>query len=265
MYSYDNKGTLKDEISTPILTLRILSLKLKENKRIKESVKDNRIKEVYEIEISEIFYKNIITKGYLVYDSDILLKITTSTARTIYMFIEKLRFDKTFIKIDTLYLIKRIPLRFDKRNVTQTIKILEKSFEELMRKSLIQNFKIIKESTWEKSEIEIFFFDFSVDYKQERFYNDLNDFKKLSTTLTISEMEHDIISLEKKVKKEINLNLVFEILNTMSEKAKKLKTMQKTIKEALEIHGEEKVRATVLYMNKQKKINKSQSVFFKSS
>ena len=78
-------------------------------------------------------------------------------------------------------------------------------------------------------------------------------------------MEHDIISLEKKVKKEINLNLVFEILNTMSEKAKKLKTMQKTIKEALEIHGEEKVRATVLYMNKQKKINKSQSVFFKSS
>ena len=264
MYSYDNKGTLKDEISTPILTLRILSLKLKENKRIKESVKDNRIKEVYEIEISEIFYKNIITKGYLVYDSDILLKITTSTARTIYMFIEKLRFDKTFIKIDTLYLIKRIPLRFDKRNVTQTIKILEKSFEELMRKSLIQNFKIIKESTWEKSEIEIFFFDFSVDYKQERFYNDLNDFKKLSTTLTINEMEHDIISLEKKVKKEINLNLVFEILNTMSEKAKKLKTMQKTIKEALEIHGEEKVRATVLYMNKQKKLTSPRAYFLKA-
>lgn len=134
MYSYDNKGTLKDEISTPILTLRILSLKLKENKRIKENIRDNRIKEVYEVEISEIFYKNIITKGYLVYNSDILLEITTSTARTIYMLIEKLRFDKAFLKIDTLYLIKRIPLKFDKRNVTQTIKILEKSFEELMKK-----------------------------------------------------------------------------------------------------------------------------------
>ena len=268
MYSYDNKGTLKEEISTPILTLRILNLKLKENKRIKENIRDNRIKEVYEIEISEIFYKNIITKGYLVYDSDVLLKITTSTARTIYMLIEKLRFDKTFLKIDTLYLIKRIPLKFDKRNVTQTIKILEKSFEELIRKSLIQNFKIIKDSTWEKSEIEIFFFDFLVDYKQERFYNDFNDFKKLSTTLTISEMEHDIISLEKNVEKigtkEINLSLALEILNTMSEKAKKLKTMSKTIKEALEIYGEEKVRATVLYMNKQKKLTSPRAYFLKA-
>lgn len=264
MYSYDNKGTLKDEISTPILTLRILSLKLKENKRIKENIRDNRIKEVYEIEISEIFYKNIITRGYLVYNSDILLEITTSTARTIYMLIEKLRFDKTFLKIDTLYLIKRIPLKFDKRNVTQTIKILEKSFEELMKKKLIENFKIIKDSTWEKSEIEIYFFDFLVNYKQERFYNDLNDFKKLSTTLTISETEHDIIYLEKKAEKEINLNLVLEILNTMSEKVKKLKTMPKTIKEALEIYGEEKVRATVLYMSKQKNLTSPRAYFLKA-
>lgn len=264
MYSYDNKGTLKDEISTPILTLRILSLKLKENKRIKENIRDNRIKEVYEIEISEIFYKNIITRGYLVYNSDILLEITTSTARTIYMLIEKLRFDKTFLKIDTLYLIKRIPLKFDKRNVTQTIKILEKSFEELMKKKLIENFKIIKDSTWEKSEIEIYFFDFLVNYKQERFYNDLNDFKKLSTTLTISETEHDIIYLEKKAEKEINLNLVLEILNTMSEKVKKLKTIPKTIKEALEIYGEEKVRATVLYMSKQKNLTSPRAYFLKA-
>ena len=264
MYSYDNKGTLKDEISTPILTLRILSLKLKENKRIKENIRDNRIKEVYEVEISEIFYKNIITRGYLVYNSDILLEITTSTARTIYMLIEKLRFDKAFLKIDTLYLIKRIPLKFGKRNVTQTIKILEKSFEELMKKNLIENFKIIKDSTWEKSEIEIYFFDFLVNYKQERFYNDLNDFKKLSTTLTISETEHDIVYLEKRVKKEINLNLVLEILNTMSEKAKKLKTMPKTIKEALEIYGEEKVRATVLYMSKQKNLTSPRAYFLKA-
>lgn len=267
MYSYDSKGTLKEEISTPILTLRILSLKLKENKKIKEDVGDNRIKEVYEIEISEIFYKNIITKGYLVYDSDVLLEIATSTARTIYMLIEKLRFNKTFLKIDTLYLIRRIPLKFDKRNVTQTIKILEKSFEELMKKKLIENFRIIKESTWEKSEIEIYFYDFLVDHKQERFYDDFNDFKKLSTALTISEMEHDEIDLEKKeektIIKEINLNLVLEILNMMSEKAKKLKTMPKTIKEALENYGEEKVRAAVLYMNKQKKLTSPRAYFLK--
>lgn len=267
MYSYDTKGTLKEEISTPILTLRILSLKLKENKKIKEDVGDKRIKEVYEIEISEIFYKNIITKGYLVYDSDVLLEIATSTARTIYMLIEKLRFDKTFLKIDTLYLIRRIPLKLDKRNVTQTIKILEKSFEELMKKNLIENFKIIKDSTWEKSEIEIYFFDFLVDHKQERFYDDFNDFKKLSTALTISEMEHDEIDLDNQqdevVPKEIDLNVVLEILDMMSEKAKKLKTMPKTIKESLEIYGEEKVRAAVLYMNKQKKLTSPRAYFLK--
>lgn len=267
MYSYDNKGTLKEEISTPILTLKILSLKLKENRKIKEDIGDNRIKEVYEIEISEIFYKNIITKGYLVYDSDVLLEIATSTARTIYMLIEKLRFDKNFLKIDTLYLIRRIPLKFDKRNVTQTIKILEKSFEELMKKNLIENFRIIKESTWEKSEIEIYFFDFLVEHKQERFYDDFNDFKKLSTALTISEMEHDEINFEEKeeknIVKEISLNLVLEMLNMMPEKAKKLKTMSKAVKEALESYGEEKVKAAIIYMNKQKKLTSPRAYFLK--
>ncbi|MGL5278216.1 MAG: hypothetical protein ACRC8M_03905 [Cetobacterium sp.] len=172
------------------------------------------------------------------------------------MLIEKLRFDKTFLKIDTLYLIRRIHLKLDKKNVTQTIKTLEKSFEELMKKNLIENFKIIKESTWEKSEIEIYFFDFLVDHKQERFYDDFNDFKKLSTALTISEMEHDETDLDNQqdetVTKEIDLNLVPEILGMMSEKVKKLKTMPKTIKKSLEIYDKEKVRVAVIYMNKQK-------------
>ena len=69
--------------------------------------------------------KAILKKGYLVYSSKVLLNIEFSTARTIYMLIEKLRYNNLYLKIDSLFLIKRIPLKLDKRNLSQTISILK--------------------------------------------------------------------------------------------------------------------------------------------
>ncbi len=271
MYSSEYKGIINKEISTPILTLEIITLSLQENKKYRDMYGDKRIKEVYEINISDHFYSNIIQKGYMVYNSGILLDISTSTARTIYMLIEKLRFENIYLKIDIIFLIKRIPLKYDKRNMVQTVKTLEKAFKELKDKNLIEDFKIIKESTWEKSEIEIFFHEKSKEEKQQRFFEDRNDFRKLLTETTVSDTEHKMIEdaeiIEKTTSIESTLvvtqEMVDKILGLMPSKARSLKTMPKTIKEAILEYGYSKVESVAIYMKKNK-VEKVRAYFIKA-
>ena len=277
MYSSEYKGTIKEEISTPILTLKILTLSLKENKNYRSAYKDKRIKELYEIDISDHFYSNIIQKGYLVYNSNILLEISTSTARTIYMLIEKLRFNNLYLKIDTMFLIKRIPLKYDKRLLSRTIKVLEHAFDELKKRELIQDFKFIKDKTWEKSEIEIFFKESSAEEKQRRFFDDRNDFQKLLTVSTVSDTEHEMIEMTEVIEKEklgsspktieesvaITAELIDKILGLMPSKARSLKTMPKTIKDAIIQYGYSKVEAVAIYMKKNK-VEKVRAYFIKA-
>ncbi|MGL5766363.1 MAG: hypothetical protein ACRCX8_12050, partial [Sarcina sp.] len=96
---------------------------------------------------SKSYLSLLIQKGYLVYNGDILLEIESSVARTIYMLVEKLRFNNLYLKLDTVFLIKRIPLKFEKRNLSQTIKTLEGAFKELVAKNLIEKYNFLKDST----------------------------------------------------------------------------------------------------------------------
>ena len=268
LYSSEKSGVIKEEISTPILSLRIITLSLKENKKYKEEINDNRIKEVYEINISEHFYKNIIQKGYMVYNGDTLLQIHSSIARTIYMLVEKLRFENLYLKLDTIFLIKRIPLKYTKVNMAQTIRLLEKSLKELIEKNLISNFNFIKESTWEKSEIEILFPESANEEKQGRFYSDRNDFRKIlsSSVRNLDEVIEEIEdvevvnSLDKIVVTE---EMIDKILGLMPSKARELKTMPKTIKEAIETFGFKKVELVAVYMKKNK-VDKVRAYFIKA-
>ena len=75
-----------------------------------------------------LFYKNIVKRGYLVYDSDILLDIHSSIARTLYMLLEKIRFDQLYIRESIFALIKKIPLKYEKKSLPVTIKTLDKAF-----------------------------------------------------------------------------------------------------------------------------------------
>ena len=270
MYSSEFRRIMDKEISTSILSLEIITLTLKQNEKYRNRFNDKRIKEVYKITITDHFYNNIIQRGYMVYNSKILLEIQTSTARTIYMLIEKLRFDKRELKIDTIFLIKRIPLKFDKTHLSQTIITLKKAFDELKDKKLIEDFNFIKESTWEKSEIEIFFNEKSNDEKQQRFYEDRNDFRKLLTNTTVSDTEHEMIEnieVDEKTNqiKEIIVTqeMIDKILGLMPSKARTLKKIPKTIKEEIIQYGYSKVEAVAIYMKKNK-VDKVRAYFIKA-
>lgn len=268
MYFNELKSVLKEEITRSIFELDIVSLERKENAEIKAQINDKRIKEIYQIKISDFFYKNILAKGYLVYDAAVLLDIESSTARTIYMLIEKLRFNEVYLKIDVMYLIKRIPLKYDKSNIGRTVKTLIKSFQELKDKDLIKNFVLEKEGTWENAEVEIFFYDFTVQDKQQRFFDDLNEFRHLSQSqLLVSHTENkDLQDDNTENLKEfivVTPEMIEEVLKLMPIKARSLKTMPKTIKDAIENYGLEKVQKVAVYMKKNK-VDKVRAYFIKA-
>lgn len=265
LYSNKEKSLLTKEVHTTIMNLEILKLEDKKNKSLKEKISDKRIKEAYEISVSDYFYDNLVSKGYLVYDSDTLLTIDNGTSRTLYMLIEKLRFNELYLKVDILFLIKRIPLKYDKKNIARTIQTIAKSLEELKEKKLIENFKFIKDTTWEKSEVEIFFTEINAILKQDRFFTDLNDFKRITTSLSISDMEHESVIedlLEKK--EEITLDVISEIMTNLPSSARKLKTMPKTIKDSIDHYGIEKVLLAIQYLKKQKNLKSPRAYFLKS-
>ncbi|MGL5622778.1 hypothetical protein [Cetobacterium sp.] len=220
---------------------------------------------------SKSYLSLLIQKGYLVYNGDILLEIESSVARTIYMLVEKLRFNNLYLKLDTVFLIKRIPLKYNKNGLYKTIKTLEKAFQELLKRNLISNFKIIKESTWEKSEVEIFFDESSNEDKQSRFYEDRNDFRKILSLSGVSETEHkmieeiEVIDINKSSTKNIKvtLEMINQILELMPIKAKSLKTLPKAIKESIEKYGYSKVKAVANYMKKNK-VEKIRAYFIKA-
>ena len=271
MYSSEIKGVIDREISTNILTVEIIYLKLDSNKKFREEYQDLRVKEIYKFSINDHFYNNIVSKGYLVYDSDVLLQIPTSTARTLYMLIEKLRFDKSNLEVDIVFLIKRIPLKFDKKNLSRTIKTLKDNLEELKKMELIKNYEVKKENTWENSILIIEFSNKVVENKQLRFFEDKNEFRKISTSLTISNTENTVIEENAilknvEIKKEVmkvTLGMVNDIIKIMPSKAKTLKSLPKTIEEAIYQYGLERVQVVAKYMKKNK-VEKIRAYFLKA-
>ncbi|WP_426711464.1 hypothetical protein [Cetobacterium sp. SF1] len=257
LYSSEIKGILSSEISTNIFNLKKIDLTLKENYLYEQEISDGRIKEIYEISLSNYFYENIIRKGYLVYDSNILLNIKSSIGRTLYMLIEKLRYNEVFLKVKALFLIKRIPLKFDKNNIGRTIKIIINSLEELKEMNLILSFEVTKETTWENCDINIYFPNEIIQNKQNRFFEDLNEYKKISKDLAISSTENKQLKPEEDIpiKIEVTNDMILSILDILPKKAKSLKTMPRAIKEAIEEYSYAKVKSVALYMKKQKVTN----------
>lgn len=264
MYSNETGSILKNEISTPILTFKSLQLNLAENKKLKKKINDNRIKEVYQIKISDHFYKNIVKRGYLVYDSNILLDINSGVARTLYMLLEKIRFDKLYIKESVFALIKKIPLKYEKRSLPVTIKTLEKALNELKTKKLIKEFSFFKPTTWLEADVEVFFEENHNILKQERFDDDNKDLKKIYTALAISSTEKKHIEEQNVIDKEdITKEMVESIIKTLPKKAKALKSIYKTVESAIEKYGLEKVKGAAIYLSSQKNLTSPRAYFLK--
>lgn len=258
---YSNKANkiIEDTIVTNIMSVRIITKKDKISNEI-EHFADGRIKEVYKISLSKPFYENLLRKGYLVYNSELLLEIDNAVARTIYMLLNKWRFNQLYLKEQVVFLMKRIPLKFDKGKLGRSVKVIENACNILQRMDLIEHFNIIKDSTWEEASIEFFFEEHHNYLKQENFYEDRNTFNNLQISFT---EEKNILDNNLIIVPEVSNEIIEEIFNLLPSKAKNLVTMEKTIRESIEKFGIERVKSSAIYTKKQK-ATKIRSYFLKT-
>ena len=271
LYSNKMKGIIDDKINTNIMNIRIITLNQAEKDEM-EYFQDKRTKEVIKISISNYFYDNIIRKGYLVYDSQLLLNMDSPITRALYMLVNKLRFNKFHLRVLALSLIKKIPLSDDAKSLGRSIKSLEKSCKQLKEMDLISDFNVIKQGKLVQTEIEFFFEEKHNAIKQSFFYDDKNHFDNLLITYTdkgeegeiITESEETLIEIQKERENvtptENKINEIFEILPP---RAKELKTMPGTIKDAIRQYGFEYVKYTAEYLSKNK-VTKIRSYFIQA-
>lgn len=178
------------------------------------------------------------------------------------MLIEKIRFEELYVRESVFALIKKIPLKYEKKTLSTTIKTLEKAFNELKQKHLIKDFRFIKTSTWLESDVEIYFDETHNILKQERFDEDNKDLKNIYNNLAISFTEKNIEEIKPLI--AVTNEMIFEVLEKMPSKAKNLKSMPKIIKDTIETYGYEKVKATAIYMSNQKKVTSPKAYFLKA-
>ncbi len=271
LYSNKMKGIIDDKINTNIMNIRIITLNQAEKNEM-EYFQDKRTKEVIKISISNYFYDNIIRKGYLVYDSQLLLNMDSPITRALYMLVNKLRFNKFHLRVLALSIIKKIPLSDDAKSLGRSIKSLEKSCKQLKKMDLISDYNIIKQGKLIQTEIEFFFEEKHNAIKQSFFYDDKNHFDNLLITYTEKGEEGEVITESQEALKEIqqekeNITPTDEKINQIFEKlparAKELKTMPGAIKDAIRQYGFEYVMYTAEYMSKNK-VTKIRSYFIQA-
>ncbi len=261
LYSNKIKGIIEEQINTNIMNIHMISVKQAQESE-KELFTDRRIKEVIKVSISEHFYDNIIRKGYLVYDSQLLLSMDNPITRALYMLINKLRFNRMYIKVLSINLIKRIPLSENIQKIGRTIKVIEKSCQELKKMNLIENYTVIKNSKWMESEFEFYFNESHNELKQTYFYDDKNHFDNLLITHTDSGVDlksdgnHQFEAVKAETVDRIPTNeKLEEILKRLPSKARELKTLPKVIKDGIRQYGFEHIKFVAEYIKVQRVSN----------
>lgn len=235
LYSNEAKGIIDKEIISTIMSITIITRKDSNADKV-EQFDDKRVKEVYLISFTDYFYSNIIAKGYLAFDSEKLLAIDNSVSRSVYTMIEKWRGYELYLKRPVFFIARRIPLKWDKKNIGRTVKIIEKAFNDLKERELIKHFNIIKMKKWELAEVEIFFEESHNSIKRETFFSDKNNFK----------LDMFITSTEEKSKEIVEMD-IRAILGLFPERVLAMKTFEGFVKKSVDDYGFDYVKGTAEY------------------
>lgn len=236
LYSNKDSGVLNKEVVASIMNVTIISRKDEIYKNI-EAFEDGRVREVYEIVLSDYFYNNIITKGYMAFDAEKLLSIENSIARSIFTMVEKWRGYNLYLKRPVFFIARRVPLKWNKNQIKRTVDTIEKALIELKTSNLINNYRIIKEKKWELAEVEITFIEDHNRTKRETFFTEKNEFDNFEMVVTDTEER-----IKEASKGDFN-----EILELFPKRVLEMKTFESFIKNSIEKYGFDYVIWTAEY------------------
>jgi len=196
--------------------------------------RNSKINEILILTFSNHMYKNIEHKGFLYFDQKELLNIKNATARKIYLLITKWQGweKKTTIKRACRFLASRIPLSWEKSNISKTVEYIETSAALLKRKNLINDFYLTRTKPLANSYIEFCFSDQT---------NKVIEFNKKAASVTTGhenmvmdgfEDENIFKSsmVDRNKSNEIIQGELFEVIETEDEKEKENELTEKAEK-----------------------------------
>ena len=207
-----------------------------------EAFEDGRVREVYEIVLSDYFYNNIITKGYMAFDAEQLLSIGNSISRSIFTMVEKWRGYELYLKRPIFFIARRVPLKWNKNQIKRTVDTIEKALIELKQSNLIDSYRIIKEKKWELAEVEITFLEDHNKTKRETFFTERNEFHRFEMVVTDTEERF----------KESSKGDLNDILHLFPKRVLEMKTFESFIKNAVVKYGYDYVVGTAEYTIRKK-------------
>lgn len=128
--------------------------------KYKKYFNKRKIKDIIVLTINDYIMENIQYKGYLNFDTDALINIKNGTARKLYVLLMKWQgYEKKEKLIRSCrFLASRIPLSFDKKNVSGTLRILDTACAQLKRLKLIKGYRLVRSKPLAESRIDFHFF-----------------------------------------------------------------------------------------------------------
>ena len=158
-YSNPQMEIKKNKIVTKILSYRELNFEraIKVDEGLKIFFTNGKIKEIIEVTFDDVFFDNIISKGYLYFNADDLQNLEYDISRSLYTMMTKWRNKNVYLKRYSKFLASRIPLSWKKENIAGSIKSIKRAMEELKEKGLIDEYRFDKNKSNDKSYFEIFF------------------------------------------------------------------------------------------------------------
>ena len=254
-YLNEMHGIKNENLKTGIFSIRTIEFKNDREvpEECKKYFKNKRIKELVAVTFKGDFYKNVVTKGFLRFDSKMLLEMDDSVARTIFLMITKWRNKELYIKRYSKEIAGKIPLSFEKGTMSHTIKRIKKALDYLKDRQLLSDYRFCKEGGLPESYFDIFF-------KREHnfdFYTDNSTFtgqellliEKMEATGNIAEAEIVKSSDDKIEIENIDLKVINELISLLPDEEKMKSGWESKFKEILLNHSPERVKADIAYTN----------------
>ncbi|MEE1475422.1 hypothetical protein [Fusobacterium sp.] len=260
LYSSKEKNLINSKIITKILEVQIITKvskndiekysEMSEERRNfqEEYFKDSRLKEVFVISFGNYFYQNIMSKGYLVYSSSQLLGLRSNgMALDLYMLITKARMYNLVYKENFLKLAGRIGIKLYKKNYLRNKKSLEEAAKVLLEKKLIENYKFVKEGTWNTAYFEFYFTEEHNKIKQNNFMEDKNAFGEIVISQH-DELEEARIKKSEILKKhKVSEGEIEYAISKLPYNLRRLKTISYLIKDAIATYGLKRILQAIEY------------------
>lgn len=249
-YSNPDGRVLSDEIRTTMFSSRVISFTEAQESRedLLMYFKNKKVKEIVEVTFSDYFYQNIIRKGFIYFDSKELLGINNAVTRNLFMLFTKWRNGKDFLMCYSKLIASRVPLSWKKENINKSVKIIQRSLDELKEMNLIKDYNFNKKKNYETSYFQIYF-DLSKHnrhyVKREKTHQENLQITEAITREKNNKIQEAEIVVEKIIKKKVNKEMyqklidVWCIENNFNEKDKTNRIIaDKALKNKYIIEGE---------------------------